>query len=286
MKKGLMTIVIALLLVTMTFALPVCAAESGKSFGKVPVSGETIKIDGEMDPIYNQALQVKIDLKNNDAATTGTTGVAYVLWNGKDTFYIYAKVTDKEVLDPAAGANAWDTDSVEVFFDYSNKAARTRDQYRVDVAGTPTYYATATVNKDKVGDYGFQAWGAKKIAGGYGVEFQIKAYKEPISAGMKIGFDLQINDMYTKDGKATRAVYHAPSSQSAKGTATKYDYLELDSATVKVPVATTAKAAATTAKAAATTATKAAQTADVGVIMSLAAASMSVGAFISFKKRK
>lgn len=278
MRKLLTVLVIALLVVAMT--VPAGAAENAKSWGKVPVAGDPIKIDGEMDPIYALGLQIKMGLPFNADATTGANGVGYVLWNGTDTLYVYCTVVDKEVLKTTASANAWDKDSVEVFIDYSNKNARTRDQYRVDVANVGTYYATSTIT-EKLEDYGFTAWGSKITDDGYAVEFEIKAYKEKISAGMNIGFDLQINDMYKKNGAETRAVYNAFSSQESKGSADKYDFLTLDANVVKVPVETTAAA-----KAADKAPAAAAQTADMSVLCAIVSMAAVSGAALSLKKRK
>ena len=234
MKKIIMTLTMVLLV--MSLSVPMFAAADGDSWGKVPATPDKISIDADMDAIYADGLSTVVTVPAKPEYTTGAKGEAWLLWNGKDTLYIYAEIMDKEVIDPKAGANAWDTDSLEVFIDYSNTNARTRDQYRIDVSGAPTYYATETVNKDKVGEYGFEKWAAKKIDGGYAVEFQIKAYKEPIKAGMKIGFDLQINDMYMSGGKETRATYHSPSKLAANGSAAKYNYIELSAEEVSIPV--------------------------------------------------
>ena len=95
--------------------------------------------------------------------------------------------------------NAWDTDSVEFFIDYSNKAARTRDQYRIDLKGIATYYDTQGYTGDETRKFGFENWAASKIDGGYSVEFEVRAYNEPIAADMDIGVHFLINDM-TSDG--------------------------------------------------------------------------------------
>ena len=234
MKKIIMTLTMVLLV--MSLSVPMFAAADGDSWGKVPITLDEIKVDAGMDPVYSYGLNTVITVPDKPEYKTGTTGEAWVLWDGKDTLFIYVEVMDKEVIMPHGVGEAWDTDSVEVFIDYSNLNLRTRDQYRIDVAGAPTYYATETINKDKVGEYGFEKWAAKKIDGGYALEFQIKAYKEPIKAGMKIGFDLQINDMYMSGGKETRATYHSPSKLAANGSAAKYNYIELSAEEVSIPV--------------------------------------------------
>jgi len=227
---------LTMVLLVMSLSVPMFAAADGDSWGKVPITLDEIKVDAGMDPVYSYGLNTVITVPDKPEYKTGTTGEAWVLWDGKDTLFIYVEVMDKEVIMPHGVGEAWDTDSVEVFIDYSNLNLRTRDQYRIDVAGAPTYYATETINKDKVGEYGFEKWAAKKIDGGYALEFQIKAYKEPIKAGMKIGFDLQINDMYMSGGKETRATYHSPSKLAANGSAAKYNYIELSAEEVSIPV--------------------------------------------------
>nr|MBQ4320557.1 hypothetical protein [Clostridia bacterium] len=233
MKKLIMALTIVVLV--MSLSVPMFAAADGDSWGKVPITLDEIKVDAGMDPVYSYGLNTVITVPDKPEYKTGTTGEAWVLWDGKDTLFIYVEVMDKEVIMPHGVGEAWDTDSVEVFIDYSNLNLRTRDQYRIDVSGAPTYYATETINKDKVGEYGFEKWAAKKIDGGYAVEFEIRAYNEPIKSGMKIGFDLAINDQYMSGGNEIQATYHSPSKNTANGNPDKYNYFELSLDEVMAP---------------------------------------------------
>lgn len=233
MKKSL--VLLTLLTVLLLTVLPVSAIESGKSFGQVLMIPDGVTIDGEKDYAYDQSCRIDITLPDDPNVITGTTGAGYVLWNGSDTLYVYVEIKDKEVLVPNGSEDKpWHTDSVEVFIDYTNTNGRERDQYRIDAAGAPTYYnneIATSIFKDGVGKYGFEEWAAKKISGGYAVEFQIKAYNEPIKAGMKLGFDICVNDVYT--GAESEAIYCAASSQESKGNPNYYDFIELSGTEVE-----------------------------------------------------
>ena len=266
MKKLISSILVASTLAVSALGISVAASENGTNYGKVPATDEKITVDAKKDAIYDKGLEIKID-KAENGASTGTTGTAKLLWNGKDTWYVYAEIKDKEVILYEGTPNAWETDSLEVFIDYSNKVARTRDQYRVDVKGQATYYDTKTYTNDECKAFGLENWAATTIDGGYAVEFQIKAYKEAVSADMKVGFHFQINDM---DKANKRSLYHSDACFNAPD---KFGYVVLSADKVSLPK-TPAKS------------DTAAATADIGVIVSTISLAVTSGALVVLKKRK
>lgn len=270
--KKLLTSMLAASMVVGTLGVTTMAAETGTAYGDVPATSESITIDGEKDEIYDQGLKIAIADPDSTTPDDPTTGEAWLLWNGSDTLYAYVEVKDSDVIVYDGTPNAWDTDSVELFLDYSNAVARTRDQYRIDIKGVATYYDTTTYTGDDTKAYGFENWAVNQMDGGYAVEFELKAYNEPISADMNIGFHLMINNMVTA---GTRGMVHSdPCGNSPEN----FGYITLsgDTVEIEVPEDTTVEEGGE----------QAAQTADFGIVVatvSLAAASLALAAL---KKRK
>lgn len=274
MKKILSLALVALMLAAL--AVPAFAAESGKAYGNVPKTSESIKVDGKMDSIYKKGLVIKSLTKTEKGADAAASFTAYLLWNGKDTIYCYADIVDPTYYDHSKAAtapSAWNTDSLELFLDYSNKVARTRDQYRIDLLGTATYYDTKTYTGKEAAPFGFAGYAAAKTDKGYAVEFQIKAYKEAIAGDMKVGFHLMLNDMEL-DGKTRNNVH----SDACNNTPAKFGYITLSNTAVKVDVTTAA-----TTKAPAQKPTSPA-TFDAGIVMAVVAAVAGAGVVVSKKK--
>ncbi len=270
MKK----LITALLLVATVAcsSIGVFAAEAGTSYGKVPATDEKITIDGKKDDIYDKGLTIKTNTPSaSNKSDSGAAAEAKILWNGKDTFYVYVSVTDKEIIKKGkVTEKQWETDSVELFFDYSNKVARTRDQYRIDCENNAQYYDTAT--KDAEADlkaFGLMNHAASIGGSGYAVEFEIKAYKEAISADMKVGFHMMLNDMVA----AGRNMFD---SDKCGNTPANFGYITLSGDKVANPAPEPAK----------TTTTAAAKTADMGVVVSALTLAMTSGALVVLKKRK
>lgn len=259
------------LLITSLVATSITSAfaiEGGTAYGNVPKTTETITMDGKMDAVYKEGLVVKslaVDEKGN-AATASFT--AYLLWNGTDTIYCWADIVDSTPYDAPADAQAWDTDSLELFIDYSNKLSRTRDQYRVDIDGVGTYYETKTLTNEECLPYGFIGYAAEKTSTGYSVEFAMKAYKETIAAGQNLGFHLMLNDMISA---GNRVNIH---SDACNNTPNKFGYITLSDTTVKAPAATTTTTTTPTAPA----------TFDISVVLAAVAAVAGAGVVVSKKK--
>ncbi len=283
MKK--IAVILALITILSMLALPISAVETGKNLGELPQTTEKITIDGKKDTIYDQGMKVDCTLPNNAAKTSDVKVAAYLLWDGKKTFYAFVDVTDKTTStawsEEEYKAKPWVIDSIELFFDFNNDG-KDRDQYRIDFNGKPTYYDTKTY-WDGLDKFGFDAWGYQKTANGYAVEFKVTDFRNQVKAGGHVGIDWQVNDRVGKDASADRIVYHFKSSLEAKNAVGKLDYITLGSKVVTVPVATTTKAAATTAAKAATT-TAAAKTADASVIVAAVAVVALAGVVVCKKK--
>ena len=267
MKKLISTILLASALVGTALGVSVSAAESGTNYGKVPMTDAKITIDGKKDAIYDKGLSVKIDKPLARTTKTATaTGTMKLLWNGKDTLYMYTEIKDADPIIYEGTPNAWETDSLEIFFDYSNKGARARDQYRVDIKGAATFHDGSTTFKgDDCKKYGLENCAVTTIDGGYAVEIQLKAYKEPISADMNVGFALMINDMH-KSGPQTNMI----ANDTDINDMAKFGFITLTGTKVQVDAAKP---------------TGAAQTADLSVVVPMLAM-MSSGALIVLRKRK
>lgn len=274
MKKIIASALLTASLITASVA-SVFAVETGTAYGEVPKTSDTITIDGEMDKIYEQGLVIKSlekDEKGNDASGTFT---AYLLWNGTDTLYCWADIVDPTFYEAPADAQAWNTDSLELFLDYSNTTERNRDQYRVDNKGVATYYDTTTLTNEECLPYGFTGYAAKETDTGYSVEFSIKAYKEEISDNMKVGFHLMLNDMVDAN---TRNNIH---SDACGNNPSSFGYITLSANAVTAVVADTTATPDTTTT---TDDSKAPATFDVSVVLAAVAAVAGTGAVI-FKKK-
>ena len=110
MKKLISTILLASALVGTALGVSVSAAESGTNYGKVPMTDAKITIDGKKDAIYDKGLSIKIDKPLARTTKTATaTGTMKLLWNGKDTIYMYTEIKDSEPIVYETLTNAWDT---------------------------------------------------------------------------------------------------------------------------------------------------------------------------------
>lgn len=269
MKKFITTAVLTSALVLAAFGTSVSAHTSGTNYGKLPATDEAITIDGKKDQIYEQGLQFDVNVKHTDSCDSGTTGKASVLWDGSANFYIYVEVSDADVEYYTGNPNPWETDSVEVFFDFSNTVARPRDQYRIDVKDRATFHDNSTTFEgDDVKKYGFVDHAVSKTADGYAVEFKINAYKESVKAGSDVGFHIMINDEFTtKDGQNN---YHNDKNSLDAAT---FGYFTLSGDKVANPVEKPEP-------------TDSAATSDLGIAASAAALALSAGAVVALKKRK
>ncbi len=232
MKKFLSSVLAIALMATM--ALTSAASDVAECKGDVPkVEAGSVTIDGVKDAAYDNALCVDIS-QPLDGAATGTYGKAYMLWTD-GSYYLLVEVYDADVVAPTEDNqlnSPWMTDSVEIFFDFTNEAAGLAEQYRIDCTGFPSYYieggAYYAYGPEDAKEY-FDEYAASKTDVGYNVEMRVNLKEAledyELKEGNSIGLQLQINDC-TSDGN--RCVYNMVSSQNAGSwDVSLYDYVTL-----------------------------------------------------------
>lgn len=154
----------------------------------------TVKVDGEVDAAWADALSVPISTFS--LGTTGATGTAKLLWD-KDNLYVLAEVKDP-VLSKAS-SNVYEQDTVEIFLDENNNKTTS---YQADDVQVRVNYDNEKSITDGLSTDRFVS-AAKKTADGYLVELAIPSTLGGFSAGQIVGFDAQINDDGNGEGKRT-----------------------------------------------------------------------------------
>ena len=154
----------------------------------------TPEIDGKIDDIWADA--PSIDIKTFSLGTTGATGTAKLLWD-KSNIYILAEVTDP-VLSKAS-SNTYEQDTVEVFLDENNHKSTA---YESDDIQVRVNYDGEKSVTDGLSTDSFTS-AAAVTSGGYLVEIAIPSTLGGFKADQIVGFDAQINDDGTGDGKRT-----------------------------------------------------------------------------------
>ena len=235
MKKLFALIMTTLLVATM--AVSAFASEAGACKGIVPkVEAGSVVVDGVKDAAYENALCVDIN-QFLSGADLGTYGKAYMLWTD-GSYYLFVEVFDEDVATPSEAAHLntpWTTDSVEMFFDFSNEAADLAEQYRIDCTGYPSYYiqggAYYAYGPEDAKEY-FDEYAASKTDVGYNVEMRVNLKEAladyEIKEGNSIGLQLQINDSVEGGGDVQTGIYNMDSSLNAGSwDVDKYDYVTL-----------------------------------------------------------
>ncbi len=248
---------------------------------KVP-SADLITIDGKMDDaVWADAVKVELN-QFNTGEDNGTHGTAYMLW-GDNTWYLFYDVSDAEIVPPAEDlqqSSPWNTDSVEMFFDFGNEHADLVQQFRVDCAGWLSYYTEGGADSIYGPEAG-QFFGDYKVtmdAAGYNVEVAVNLEKWGLKEGDAIGLQLQINDMTAANPSGTTAVYNMAQSLGAGSwDADLYDYVVLGGA-LEVPEEPAEDVPAEDAPAA-----TAPTTADAGIVAAAAVMAIAAGVVLSKK---
>lgn len=174
--------------------------DSSDDFGKVSFSGMpayaeavqgTAVIDGKIDDVWSDAKSIKTSVY-----TLGSGAVADVktLWD-KDYIYVLAQVTDP-VLSKA-NANAYEQDSVEIFFDENNNKT---SAYQADDVQFRVNFDNEKTITDGYSTDMFQS-ATSLTDDGYIVEMAIPSSLGGFAANQVIGFDAQVND---DDGSGER----------------------------------------------------------------------------------
>ena len=177
-------------------ALPTCGivtlAEQPK-YAEATKTETPITIDGDIDAAWADANTIDV---NTYSMGNGATAVSKMLWD-ENYFYVLTEVTDP-VLS-VASANAYEQDTVEVFFDENNH--KTSSYESDDIQCRINYENDKTVTDGRSTDAFLS--GTKKTDKGYIVEVAIPYTIGSFHADQIVGFDVQVNDDGTGDGKRT-----------------------------------------------------------------------------------
>lgn len=177
-------------------ALPNCGIvtlAAQPNYAEATKAESPITIDGVIDDAWADANTIEI---NSYSMGSGATGTSKMLW---DENYIYVLTQVKDEKLSAASANAYEQDTVEVFFDENNH--KTSSYEADDIQARINYENDKTVTDGRSTDAFVSA--AAKTADGYLVEVAIPYTIGSFHAGQIVGFDVQINDDGAGDGKRT-----------------------------------------------------------------------------------
>ena len=158
-------------------------------------NAENIKIDGKADESAWASAE-SIDVNKYTMGKDGAYGTAKALWD-EDYVYVLVEVKDKKLSK--ASANAYEQDTVEIFIDENN--GKTSSYEADDVQLRINYENEVTITDGKSADGYITA--ASVTDDGYIVEAAIPHSISGFRAGQVIGYDVQINDDGTGDGKRT-----------------------------------------------------------------------------------
>lgn len=163
------------------------------SYAEATKAESPIEIDGVIDDAWADANTINID---TFSMGSGATGTSKMLW---DENYVYVLTEVKDAKLSVASANAYEQDTVEVFFDENNH--KTSSYESDDIQCRINYENDKTVTDGRSTDAFISA--AAKTADGYLVEVAIPYTIGSFQADQIVGFDVQINDDGTGDGKRT-----------------------------------------------------------------------------------
>ncbi|MBR6791609.1 MAG: endo-1,4-beta-xylanase [Ruminococcus sp.] len=152
----------------------------------------TAVIDGEIDELWGECPEIETDKFTMGSAPA--TGISRMMWDEK---YVYILT---EVMDPKlskASANAYEQDTVEVFFDENN--GKTSGYEADDIQCRVNFDNEKTVTDGRSTDDFISATTITDT--GYIVEMAIPYVNAPFESGQVVGFDVQIND---DDGSGER----------------------------------------------------------------------------------
>ncbi|MCI7804555.1 MAG: endo-1,4-beta-xylanase [Oscillospiraceae bacterium] len=142
-------------------------------------------IDGVIDDIW--ASVESIDVNKYTMGKDGAYGTAKALWD-KDNIYVLVEVKDSNLSK--ASANAYEQDTVEIFFDENN--GKTTSYEADDIQIRVNFDNEVTVTDGKSGDIYKTA--AKVTEVGYVVEVAIPHTIKEFEPNQVVGYDVQIND--------------------------------------------------------------------------------------------
>lgn len=155
----------------------------------MPVYAEAVygtpELDGEIDDAW--ANSAAIDVNVPTLGKSPATGVSRMMWD-ENYIYILTEVTDPVLSKESA--NAYEQDTVEVFFDENN--AKTQSYESDDIQCRVNYDNEKTVTDGKSTDDFLSA--TSITDSGYIVEMAIPYTISPFKNNQVVGFDVQVND--------------------------------------------------------------------------------------------
>ncbi len=163
-------------------------------------------IDGKEDAVWGKAQAQHIAVY---ALGNGAKGTGRILWDEKG-LYVFIKVLDARLS--RASANAYEQDSVEIFIDERNDKT-------VDYGEDDAQYRINFENEKSSGGFPADIKSAtEKTWDGYTIEVSIPFKSIKGSPGLKIGFDLQVNDDDGSGKRTSIAKWNDPTNDSYRNT--------------------------------------------------------------------
>lgn len=177
----------------------------------------TPSIDGEMDPVWEDAVEI---IPNTWVqGIIGPVAKVRTLWDDQN-LYIYAQVTGK------LRENLWAKDSIEVFLDRRNDKAKTIQEddahYRFSFDNSVGYGKGASSKQMESR--------VKELDNGYAIEAAIAWDAVSPLEGSLAGFEVQLNGDYNQDGNRDIAVTWNDSTGLSDKSTEGYGVLRLEKA--------------------------------------------------------
>ena len=181
---------------------------------------EDIKIDGELDEGYGEAIEIARPVYSYGSNFTDTWAEAFVAWN-ETYLYVYARVYDDNVDTSYPILNAKQSymhDSLDVFVDVPNDhgsnvgQAYGLEQYIISTcADNKDFIIKGSAEAEITDEFDNVRHRVRKTDFGYAVEFRVPWYEfvaDMIEENLCIGLDFQINDaMGGKVGREALVVW-------------------------------------------------------------------------------
>ena len=145
----------------------------------------TPTIDGTIDESWSNS--TPIDINKLSLGSNAATGTSRMMW---DENYIYILTEVKDSVLSKASVNAYEQDTVEVFFDENN--GKTTAYEADDIQCRVNYDNEKTVTDGKTTDDFISA--TSITSNGYIVEMAIPYTNSAFKNNQVVGFDVQIND--------------------------------------------------------------------------------------------
>lgn len=166
-------------------------------------------IDGKIDAVWNDAETVETAVQG--MAKPGATAKARVLWD-EGHLYVLAEVTDP--LLNASSDLVHERDSFEIFVDENNgkTAEYEKDDFQYRVAYTGETSASGAAKPSMI------TAKTTVTATGYLVEFSVPLNTVKGADGLKLGFDLQVNDADASNARVGIAKWNDPTNESWRNT--------------------------------------------------------------------